>query len=118
MRPALPQKTLFAASVALLAFSMITFVAFAAWWSRVTEPWTWKSVLALTCAVLAIVASFVVFRFPSKESLAGGIGVMALSLLRVGPIAEWTWASVVIVAVTLLLVMPLLRALQSLSRRG
>ncbi len=118
MRPVLPQKSLFAASVALLAFSMLTLVALAAWISRVPQPWTWKAVLAVLCAVLGVVASFFVFRFPSREALVGGIAIMALSLLRVGPMAEWTWASVALIVVTLLLAAPLVHALLRLPDRA
>jgi hypothetical protein len=100
----------------LLAFSTLTGLALIAWFSRATDPWTWKSVLALSCAVLGVATSALVWRLPSREALLGGMAVMLLSLLRVGPIGEWTWVSAFMVVVTLALLAPLVHALLLLPR--
>jgi hypothetical protein len=39
-----------------------------------------------------------------------GIGVMLASLLRIGPPADWTWVSFALVAITFVLLMPLVHA--------
>lgn len=112
----LPYKSLFGASVSLLAFSTLTGLALVAWFSRTSDPWTWKSVLAIVCTVLGVATSALVWRLPSRESLLGGMAVMLLSLLRVGPIGEWTWVSAFMVVVTLALLAPLVHALLLLPR--
>jgi hypothetical protein len=114
--PDLPYKSLFGASVSLLAFSTLTGLAIAAWFSRASDPWTWKSVLAIACTALGIATSALVWRRPSRESLLGGMAVMLLSLLRVGPIGEWTWVSAWMVVGTLGLLAPLVHALLLLPR--
>jgi hypothetical protein len=100
----------------LLAFSTLTGLALVAWFSRASDPWTWRSVLALACAVLGVATSALVWRLPSRESLLGGMAVMLLSLLRVGPIGEWTWVSAFMVVITLALLAPLVHALLLLPR--
>jgi hypothetical protein len=107
---------LFGASVSLLAFSTLTGLALVAWFSKATDPWTWKSLLALACTVLGVAASALVWRMPSRESLIGGMAVMVVSLLRVGPVGEWTWVSACMVVVTLALLAPLVHALLLLPR--
>ena len=114
--PNLPYKSLFGASVSLLAFSTLTGLALAAWFSKATDPWTWKSLLALACTVLGVATSALVWRLPSRESLLGGMAVMLVSLLRVGPVGEWTWVSACMVVVTLALLAPLVHALLLLPR--
>ena len=39
-----------------------------------------------------------------------GIGVMLFSLLRIGPPGDWTWVSFALVAITFILLMPLVHA--------
>lgn len=114
--PDLPYKSLFGASIALLVFSTLTGLAVLAWFSRTPEPWSWKSVLAIVCTGLGVAASALVWRLPSREALLGGIAVMLLSLLRVGPIGGWTWVSACLIVVTVGLIAPLVHALLLLPR--
>ncbi len=106
-----PHKSLFAASLALLAYSTLTAVALAAWFARAVTPWTWNSVLATASCVLGVIASAIVWRFPSRPALVAGMVVMLSSLLRVGPFSEWTWVSFTMLIVTTLLLVPLVHAL-------
>jgi hypothetical protein len=98
------------ASVALLAFSALTALALAGWFHRSATPWSWKSILALTCTVLGVGTSAVVWRAPSRNAALVGIFVMLASLMRIGPPGEWTWVSFALVAMTFACLMPLVHA--------
>jgi hypothetical protein len=98
------------ASIALLFFSALTALALASWFHRSEFPWNWKSILAVGCAVLAVTTSALVWRSPSRAHAIMGIIVMLASLVRIGPPAEWTWVSFALVAVTFVLLMPLVHA--------
>ncbi|MBS2016059.1 MAG: hypothetical protein JST00_24475 [Deltaproteobacteria bacterium] len=98
------------ASLALLFFSALTTLALLGWFRGNPVPWNWKSVLAVGCAVLAVTASAIVWSAPSRGSAILGILVMLASLARIGPPAEWTWVSFALVAVTFVLLMPLVHA--------
>lgn len=98
------------ASMALLFFSALTAFALVGWFHRNPVPWNWKSLLAVGCAVLAVTTSALVWRAPSRGYAILGILVMLASLARIGPPAEWTWVSFALVAVTFVLLMPLVHA--------
>lgn len=98
------------ASIALLCFSALTGFALIGWFYRAEMPWNWKSVLAVGCSVLAVTTSALVWRAPSRMHAIMGIAVMLFSLVRIGPPAEWTWVSFALVAVTFILLMPLVHA--------
>jgi hypothetical protein len=98
------------ASLALLAFGALTALALIGWFQRSDMPWNWKSVLAVGCSVLAVTTSALVWRAPTRMHAMLGIGVMLFSLLRIGPPGDWTWVSFALVAVTFILLMPLVHA--------
>lgn len=98
------------ASIALLSFSALTGFALIGWFYRAEMPWNWKSVLAVGCAVLAVTTSALVWRAPTRMHAIMGIAVMLFSLLRIGPPGDWTWVSFALVAVTFILLMPLVHA--------
>ncbi len=98
------------ASLALLCFSALTAFALVGWFYRNPAPWTWKSILAVACSTGAITASALVWKSPSRGTAMLGIMVMLASLVRIGPPVEWTWASFALVAVTFVLLMPLVHA--------
>lgn len=98
------------ASIALLSFSALTGLALVSWFSRSDFPWTWRSLLAVGTALLAITASALVWRTPTRMHAILGIVVMILSLFRIGPPSDWTWVSFALVAVTFVLLMPLVHA--------
>jgi hypothetical protein len=98
------------ASMALLSFSALTGLALIGWFYRSDAPWNWKSVLAVGSMVLAVTTSALVWRSPTRMHALMGIGVMLFSLMRIGPPSDWTWVSFALVAVTFILLMPLVHA--------
>ena len=98
------------ASIALLFFGALTALALVGWFYRNDTPWSWKSVLAIGCSVLAITTSALVWRAPTRLHAILGIAVMLFSLLRIGPPGDWTWVSFALVALTFVLLMPLVHA--------
>jgi hypothetical protein len=96
--------------MALLIFSGLTTVALIGWFYKNPAPWNWKSLLAIGCAMLGVTTSALVWRAPSRGHAVMGILTMIVSLARIGPPDEWTWASYSLVAVTLLLLLPLVNA--------
>lgn len=98
------------ASLSLMCFSALTGFALIGWFYRNPQPWGWKSILTAACAMGGITASALVWRAPSRGHAMLGVLVMLLSLLRIGGPAEWTWASFVLVALTFVLLMPLVHA--------
>jgi hypothetical protein len=106
------------AALSLLAFSVLTMLMLAAWFGRVAQPWSWRSTLAILCAALGLLASVVVWRIPSRQTALGGVGVMVLSLLRVGLPEDFTWSSFALVVITTLLLVPVVRAAIALKWRA
>lgn len=104
------RRAAFIASLALLFFSALTAFALVGWFRAAALPWNWKSVLAVGCAVLAVTTSAVIWRAPSRGHAVLGIVIMLASLARIGAPAEWTWVSFALVAVTFVLLMPLVHA--------
>jgi hypothetical protein len=98
------------ASMALLLFGALTALALVAWFQKSPGAWNWKSVLTVASVAGAVATSALVWRMPSRIHAILGIVVMLGSLLRIGPPAEWTWASFALVAVTFVLLMPLVHA--------
>ena len=100
--------------MSLLIFSGLTTVALIGWFYRNPAPWNWKSLVAIGCAMLGVTTSALVWRAPSRSHAIMGIITLLASLARIGPPADWTWASYSLVAVTLLLLLPLVNAAVSL----
>ena len=108
--------------MALLCFGALTALALIGWFKGNPVPWSWKSLLAVGCAVLgahareagdlwAVIA-------PSRGHAVFGIAIMVASLARIGPPREWTWVSFALVAVTFVLLMPLVHAAIVLRTEG
>lgn len=96
--------------MALLFFSALTTFALVGWFHGNPVPWNWKSLLAVGCAVLAVTTSALVWSSPSRGHAILGIVIMVASLARIGSPADWTWVSFALVAVTFVLLMPLVHA--------
>ncbi|MBX3188435.1 MAG: hypothetical protein KF819_15565 [Labilithrix sp.] len=96
--------------MALLFFSALSAFALVGWFYKNPVPWNWKSILAVGCSALAVTTSALVWRLPSRAHAILGIVIMLASLARIGPPAEWTWVSFALVAVTFVLLMPLVHA--------
>lgn len=110
------ERSVYAASLSLLGFSMLTGVALAAWFSRMPDPWSWRSVLTLFSCMMGVTTSALVWRAPSRNHVLAGIVVVLVSLIRIGPIADWTWVTMTLLAVTTLLLIPLIHAFVLLPR--
>lgn len=104
------KRTALAASVALLAFGALTAFALVGWFYLNPSPWNWKSILAVVCAVLAVAASALVWRSPARGPAVIGIAAMLASLARVGMPGEWNWRSLALIAITFVLLMPIVHA--------
>jgi hypothetical membrane protein len=104
------RRAAFFASIALLFFSALTAIALVGWFHSADLPWTWKSVLAAGCTLLAVMTSALVWRSPTRSHAVMGIIVMLASLARIGPPRDWTWVSFALVAITFVLLMPLVHA--------
>jgi hypothetical protein len=98
------------ASMALLCFSALTAFALVGWFKGNPVPWSWKSLLAVGCAALAVTTSALVWSSPSRGHAILGIAIMGASLARIGAPSDWTWVSFALVAVTFVLLMPLVHA--------
>lgn len=96
--------------MALLFYSALTAFALIGWFRDNPVPWSWKSLLAAGCAVLAVTTSALVWSAPSRGHAVLGIVIMLASLARIGPPGDWTWVSFALVAVTFVLLMPLVHA--------
>ena len=96
--------------MALLCFSALTAFALVGWFKGNPVPWSWKSLLAVGCAALAVTTSALVWSSPSRGHALLGIAIMVASLARVGAPSDWTWVSFALVAVTFVLLMPLVHA--------
>ncbi len=98
------------ASLALLAFAGLTMLAVLAWFARAADPWSWRAAVAVMSAVLGVTTSALVWFTPSRNYVLGGMLVMVLSLIRLGPPGEWSWVSLTLLAGTTLLMVPLVHA--------
>ena len=105
-----------AAAISLVAFTGLTGIALVAWFLSVDEPWSFRAAVATFSAILGLTATVLVWRAPSRTHLVAGIGVMALSLLRVGPPLEWGWTSLTLLLTTALLIIPLVHAAVVIKR--
>jgi hypothetical protein len=103
-------RTNLLAALSLVLFAILTGLALAAWFATVPEPWSWKAVIAVLCALLALVTAVLVWRTPTRTHALLGAGVLALSLVRVGKPDEWNWASWTLIMLTGLLIVPLVHA--------
>lgn len=111
-----PGRAVFAASLSLFLFGMMTGLALIAWFARAESPWSWRSAVAALTMTGSLAASVLVWRDPSHRYAFAGIGVLVISLLRtLGP-DEWTWASYVLVILTCLALIPLVHLVIVLPR--
>lgn len=100
------------AAISLLVFAALSLLVLLMFWSVAADPWTWKSGLVLICSLTAgLDGVLLLVHRASQAHVAGGLTLMALSTLRVGDPWDWNWASWTILIATLLLAIPLLRAL-------
>jgi hypothetical protein len=104
------------ASYALLAFTLLTVLALAAWFASADQPWGFSSFVAVLSALLGTGATALLWRQPTRQHAIGGLAVMGLSLVRVGIPTMWTSYSVALITITALLAIPLVQAAIVLPR--
>ncbi len=109
------KRAIRAASASLAIFGVLTIVALGAWFRNEPSPWRWTSFVATLSAAFGVVLAVLVLRKPSRKTVAAGIAVMLFSLLRIVP-GTWTGTSYSLVAVTALLLIPLVHAVIILPR--
>ncbi len=109
-------KAVTGAAISLLVWSAATAVALAVWFKHGFGGGavSWKSMTAAACALFGILTSLVLWKSPSRGNAVLGILVMLASLARIGGPADWTWVSFALVAVTFVLLMPLVHAAMTL----
>ncbi len=104
------------AAVALAGFALATTAALIAWFATVSEPWTWKSLVAIASVLFALTVAVLVYRLPTREHAIGGAMVLGASLLRVGPPSEWNGATAALFVLTALAAGPVVYAIVKLPR--
>lgn len=109
------------ASYALLAFTSLTTLALVAWFARASQPWGFSSFVALLSAFLGSGATTLLWREPTREHAIGGLAVIGLSLARFAGPANWDTTAIALttlgwITITLLLAIPLVRAVIVLPR--
>lgn len=107
-------KAVTGAAISLLVWSSATFVALGVWFSSHPGGVTWKSLTAAAAALFGVIASLTLWKSPTRGNAILGILVMLASLARIGGPADWTWVSFALVAVTFVLLMPLVHAAMTL----
>lgn len=113
----LPVTTVAAlAALSLVVFTVLTTVSLVAWFLWADDPWTWPAGVASLSAAGAAAVALGLWSKPQRTLALAGLGVLFVSLLRVGPMATWTTSSVILVGVTLLLGLPVLHAAIALPR--
>ncbi len=103
------------ACISLVAFSALTALALAAFFKSSESPWRLASFIATVSALGALVTCVLVFRAPSRKTVGAGIGVMLFSLLRALP-GSWSSSTYALVAITAVLLIPLVHAVIILPR--
>lgn len=98
------------ASMALLLFGGISFLGLVVWFRLAPTPFVWKAWVTAGTAVGAIAASAALWRRPARLPAILGLLVMLGSLSRIGAPSEWAGFSLVIVAITAILMMPVVHA--------
>jgi hypothetical protein len=104
------------ASYALLGFTLLTVLSLVAWFLRADQPWGFASFIAVLTGLLGSGATALLWRQPTREHALAGLIVMGVSILRVGLPTDWTWTSVTLLTMTVLLAIPLVQAAILLPR--
>jgi hypothetical protein len=90
--------------------SALSVVALSAWFACAPEPWTWRAIVTIFTATLGPTVTALIWRIPSRVTCWSGVGVMVLSLVRIGSPEDWSWMSFALLMVTMLLMVPLVHA--------
>ena len=100
-----PKVAVYAAA-AMLALAALTLVAVLAYFASAADPWTWRGLVALATIPFALLCAFLLWRTPTRENAGAALLVVAFSLARIGMPSDWTTATYVLLALTVLIAAP------------
>jgi hypothetical protein len=109
-----PPKQARYAAIAMIVLAAITLVGVAAYFSASTDPWTWRGLVALATIPFALVCAGLLWKVPTRENAGAALLVIACSLVRIGLPGDWTRATYVLIAITLVITAPVVWAARSL----
>ena len=107
-------KQLRYAIIAMLLLAALTCVGLAAYFAQNKDPWTWRGLVGLATIPFSLVCAGLMWKFPTRENASASLLVIAFSLVRIGLPDEWTTATFVIIAITLVLAAPVVWAARTL----
>jgi hypothetical protein len=93
----------------MLVFATVSLLAFVIWF-KVSDGSHWQGIMTLGCALLAYPLSALLWLRLSTPVAASSAAVMFLSLVRIGGPSSWSGATILVVGLTLVLMMPVLYA--------
>ena len=102
------------AAVGMVVLAAVTTVGVAAYFTRTTDPWTWRGLVALATIPFALVCAGLLWRNPTRENAGAALLVVAFSLVRVGLPGEWTTATYVLMVITAACAAPVIWAARTL----
>lgn len=114
--PAQNHRLALAGAIALIAFAGLTSLALVAWFVSVEDPWTWKSLVAISAVVFSLTVAVLLWRAPTRDHAVGGLIVLAASLARVGAPSEWNGNTATLFILTFAAAAPLAYAARKLPK--
>ncbi len=109
-----PPKSAFFAAIAMLVLAGLTSIGMAAYFAKTADPWTWRALVALATIPFSLVCAGLLYRWPTRENAGAALLVLGFSLVRIGLPDEWTNATYVIIALTVVIAAPVAWAARSL----
>jgi hypothetical protein len=98
----------------MLVLAAVTLVGILAYFVAAADPWTWRGLVAIATIPFALVCGALLWRAPSRENAGAALLVIGFSLVRVGLPGDWTRATYVLVALTLVIAAPVIWAVRVL----
>lgn len=99
--------------MALLLYGGLSAFALIVWFRASGSPNNWRAMLTMLGAVGSFGTSALLWREPSKPVAAAAIVVMLASVGRIGSPDQWTGFSFSLVAITAILLVPVINAFLS-----
>jgi len=111
-------RAILGACLALGLFALAMVAGLWAYFARVDTPWTWQSFVSTVSLLGAVGSMVLVWRLPERRTAGAGAGVLVFSLLRLGWFDAWTGGSFAVLALTVVLLVPLVHAMMVLPARS
>ena len=102
------------AALAMVALAAVTLVGVLAYWATLADPWTWRGLVALATVPFSLLCAWLLWRTPTRENANAALLVIAFSLVRIGLPADWTRATYILIALTVILAAPIVWAARTL----